>query len=1141
MNRYDFWRFFGPLPKPPEAAYVRDPDRALSALIAEYRAHPADRRTLENMVSFAFIFCRLDSLSDVMSHDDWGVQPSGPLFRAWLRYYRALAENPDSPDWASLDKAEADLEVARGCDESYFDAQASLVRIICLKEGLQAAIRLLKMLEFSAWTRHRQAGLPAVAGVRLFLADFPGVSQSEKRRHLRHARRMLIGSLSAIPRSGNSDEREELTLILAEVETRLGRRKAALHRLVRLSGEGSLEAQCFLLGHDAEEQSSGPSSVLLESLAEYRKQRPSDPRSFLYEGDLMMPKDPDTARMAWRSALVMDNRYVQAWLRLGDLYKEIWNRGEEAHRDTYLEAASDSYLKAVGLDPLNPGCRLRLGIVEREAGRPARALVTLQGAMALVSDDSDIRRWLALSWTDMAYSDDLSSHARSASAGRAREEWERLFETTGRNIFDVLGLLRSRVLESAEDTDSAVEYRNQIDTLLTELIAGSTEDMSEDLLELTEDFLQQGLSEQASRLLDRLEGFIPHHPGYLTSRAVLESDENPEAAVSLFLHAAEAREPCESDYVECLLGAADALRRTDRIVEAKGVLLKGLNICPADRNMVRALADLHISEGDFNGALQVYENAVSAGSGNTGLLDDGVWLSRDIGFPSFGEKWLKGELSGSPENSYLWNQLGVHYMEIGWDESSGSPEMEMLQKALEAYRRAVDIEPENTVFLGNLGDALRQAGKWIEADEVLGRALKNNDTSDEGVFALNSMARLLDERSYASEGTDAAADDWADCGNFYQKAAVQGKGNIDFIRDYAWWLYRERRLEEAIEQYRRGMVIDPGDEALHYGESMCWRELGDIKQALSAMGRALALKPSDMHITAEMADLLGEDGRPGDGEQLYAELLRSTDEKTWVWERLASYRDRLADESEGLQIPSTLPMEGDVPLEVAFLISRGRSRTSNHWRNLALIAWERAYETDPGNKMYCGRIGAAWMDLGYPEKAREFLQKSLIHSVGDSETYNRLGRLHLAAGDMASALHRLEDAADSSPLKAVYWADLGYARFLNDDFKTAGDAFRQALERDPENGTYAANTGISLYRGGDADEALTFLYRAVKTGGGKGRWRNALGLVLLATGAHGEALDAFQEACVAEPSNDLFAANLKLAYATLHAPGGLLQ
>ncbi|MDT8298293.1 MAG: hypothetical protein RQ801_08345, partial [Spirochaetaceae bacterium] len=675
----------------------------------------------------------------------------------------------------------------------------------------------------------------------------------------------------------------------------------------------------------------------------------------------MVSTDPDTARMAWRSALVMDNRSVQAWLRLGDLYKEVWDRGEEAHRDTWLEAASDSYLKAVSLDPLDPGCRLRLGIVEREAGRPARAAVTLQGAMALVSDDSDIRRWLALSWTDMAYYDDLSSHARTAAAGRAREEWERLIDASGRNLFDVLGLLRSRVLESAGEADSAGEHRPQIDSLLTEIIAGSTEDMSEDLLELTEDFLRQGLYDQASRILDRIEGFIPDHPGYLTSRAVLELDENPEAAVSLFLRAAEVREPCEPAYVDCLLGAADALRRTDRSEEAKGILLKGLNICPANRNMVRALADLHTSEGDFEEALGVYENAASIESGSTGLLEDGIWFSRDIGFPSYGEKWLKGALSRNPDNSHLWNQLGVHYMEIGWDETSGSPEKEMLRKALDAYRRAVEIDPENAVFLGNLGDALRQAGKWIEADEVLGRALQNNDMSDEGVFALNSMARLLDERSYASEGTDAAADDWVDCGDYYHKAALRGKGNTDYIRDYAWWLYRERRLEEAIEQYRRGAVIDPTDEAIHYGESMCWRELGEIKQALSAMGRALTLKPSDMHIMAEMADLLGEDGSPGDGEHIYAELLRSTGEETWVWERLASFRDRLAEEAEGPQIHSTLPMEGDVPLEFTFLVSRGRSRTSDHWRNLALKAWERASETDPDNKAYYARIGAVWM------------------------------------------------------------------------------------------------------------------------------------------------------------------------------------
>ncbi|MCK5248772.1 MAG: hypothetical protein KAJ98_02350, partial [Spirochaetaceae bacterium] len=105
MNRFDLWRFFGFLPEVPEIVYTGDPDQALSALKSE-------SAEIALLCSVAFRFSRLDHLREILSADDWDNSADGFLYRSRLRFFRALSENPESPEIGLLDEAAADFRRA---------------------------------------------------------------------------------------------------------------------------------------------------------------------------------------------------------------------------------------------------------------------------------------------------------------------------------------------------------------------------------------------------------------------------------------------------------------------------------------------------------------------------------------------------------------------------------------------------------------------------------------------------------------------------------------------------------------------------------------------------------------------------------------------------------------------------------------------------------------------------------------------------------------------------------------------------------------------------------------------------------------------------------------------------------------------
>jgi lipoprotein NlpI len=147
----------------------------------------------------------------------------------------------------------------------------------------------------------------------------------------------------------------------------------------------------------------------------------------------------------------------------------------------------------------------------------------------------------------------------------------------------------------------------------------------------------------------------------------------------------------------------------------------------------------------------------------------------------------------------------------------------------------------------------------------------------------------------------------------------------------------------------------------------------------------------------------------------------------------------------------------------------------------------------------------------------------------DNPDLYSLSKVHLTA------------AVNTAPENPMFHVHLGYWYYLKHQCDKAFESFRLAGDIDPRNPYFAANTGLCAYLSGHFRESAFFLEKALAMDGEHADWLNVMGLSLMSSGNPGRALEAFRSACLADPENEVFPANLAMVHETLHAPSDILQ
>jgi Flp pilus assembly protein TadD len=228
--------------------------------------------------------------------------------------------------------------------------------------------------------------------------------------------------------------------------------------------------------------------------------------------------------------------------------------------------------------------------------------------------------------------------------------------------------------------------------------------------------------------------------------------------------------------------------------------------------------------------------------------------------------------------------------------------------------------------------------------------------------------------------------------------------------------------------------------------------------------------------------------------------------------------DRAANIPEFVPLPATAIAKIEERFLDAYSFLRAgmaNERTGNY--PAAIRAYERGLEVEPDNVELLNALGFSLFQQGKSEEAVVALEKALKVDPGHWKSHNNMALASIDLGELEVAEAHYRESLAIEPQPAIY-NDLGFVLEREGMPEEAAEAYRKALELDPESASAHYNLGVSLARSGEFAEAETHLRAALK------RTPNAqtytgLGVVLLQQGKAEEAIASLRAAIEADPEN----------------------
>ncbi|MBL7966696.1 MAG: hypothetical protein JNK09_06815 [Prolixibacteraceae bacterium] len=164
--------------------------------------------------------------------------------------------------------------------------------------------------------------------------------------------------------------------------------------------------------------------------------------------------------------------------------------------------------------------------------------------------------------------------------------------------------------------------------------------------------------------------------------------------------------------------------------------------------------------------------------------------------------------------------------------------------ACKALEQALFYEPENSLFLAELGENFASLGNIYQTVDCYQRAveLSPNELSLKGKLGRAYISADNYEKAYQTFG------------EIYKVDSL----NVYFNKQFAFAAFRIGKIDQAIGLYEKVIAENPGDLSSHLNLITIYKRKKDAEKVVQAGDRALAVFPSNSAILLRQADALFE-------------------------------------------------------------------------------------------------------------------------------------------------------------------------------------------------------------------------------------------------------------------------------------------
>jgi tetratricopeptide (TPR) repeat protein len=505
------------------------------------------------------------------------------------------------------------------------------------------------------------------------------------------------------------------------------------------------------------------------------------------------------------------------------------------------------------------------------------------------------------------------------------------------------------------------------------------------------------------------------------------------------------------------------------------------------------------------------------------------------------------------------------------DKGYSLTELGRLDEALEAYDRAIQLQPDYAWAWARKGRTLRLLNRYTEAIACYDQALTIQPQyawayKGKGIV-LERLGRPLDALECYQIATEI---DPGDVWNWYNQAdALHNMGRydeaitllrqalkLDPAHPNSWaklgQVYRlTGDFHGAIDAYEQAITLDPTYAWAQNGYGLALKAISAYRDALMAFKRAARYQPDEVWHWYNLTEMLVELDQYDEAVQPAQEAVRINPDHAFSWAKLGQvlrylkrYDDALAAYERAIRLQPdyawavngkgiVLEQMGryDQALQAyqtAALISKGDMwHFYNQGNVLALMGrydealplLAQAVEINPEHARSWARYGNVLRQLGRYADAIFAYQRAITLDAGYAWAFNELGMTYEALRRYDDALHqyRLASAADpSDPFYIYQQVDLLMMRGENSD---AVALLETALKQDARNSRTWSKHGQALRRLNRHQDALRSYARAIELDPNNAWAWNGRGLVLAILHKHDDALASFRRAAQIDPSD----------------------
>jgi len=567
-------------------------------------------------------------------------------------------------------------------------------------------------------------------------------------------------------------------------------------------------------------------------------------------------------------------------------------------------------------------------------------------------------------------------------------------------------------------------------------------------------------------------------------------------------------------------------------------------------HMYAELAGAYGNRNDYlSKAIDNYKEAVKADPGAATVTEELADLYIQSGRLLEAQKDAEESLRQNPNDIGARRLLARVFTSRIGDRQQQRIDEDMLKKAIEQYQKISELDPKDTESLVMLGRLQKVAQNSVDAEKAYKKALEIEPENED---ALTGLAMVFADRGENSQAADilkklaeknpsqkslralgAAYEqmkEFALAAQSLRRALELNPPDADDLkREIAQDLMFAKDYDGALKMYQELVEGEPNDAGSYLRMSQVYREKHDFENARKMSEKAKAIEPGNLEVRFNEVGILEAEGKSSEAIRLLKDILSSTAKRNYnqadkqnriaLLERLAVMY-RASDQTD--QAVDTFRQISDLDSERAAGMSAEIVETyragkeypkAEEEANAAVKKWPNDHAVHMTHALVLA-------DMGKTDAAASEVKK-LLDGKSDREIYFTLAQVYEKGkkfDEEAKAIDQMEKASQSKEEKEAAWFARGamYEKAKKTD--AAETEFRKILADNPDRSDVLNYLGYMLAdRNQRLNEALDMISKAVNAEPNNPAYLDSLGWVYYKLGRTPEAEETLRKAVESQP------------------------